>query len=235
MPRPSGTVHTPSRASRSAPTPLTTGRRAAVRPTVSGTEPGSTPERGALAAAVGPEQRDHRARPARRGRRRGAPRSARSRLDVHAARGAALRPRRSGGSRCVGHAAPSRRRRDRRRSRAGRCGSASAVPTAMHAAVVEHVDRVAHAHHQAHVVLDEADGQPVRRPAAAAARRTRASPARSGPDAGSSSRTTDGAGHQGPGQLDDPGPAGRDVGDVLVGHIPQAGQLEDAVGLRRSR
>ena len=47
------------------------------------------------------------------------------------------------------------------------------------------------------------------------------------PEAGSSSSSTRRLGHQRPGQLHHPGLAGRDLGDLAVGDVGQAGELEE--------
>ena len=118
------------------------------------------------------------------------------------------------------HRSPSRGARGRRSThRSGRSlDRRSGGPWAMIVAEVEHVESVAHAHHERHVVLDQQDAEPGVGPARRSSSPNASVSRSSRPDAGSSSSRTRRPGRQRPGQLDQPGLAGgqlpaRTVGD----------------------
>ena len=100
------------------------------------------------------------------------------------------------------------------------------------AAEVEHVDGLAHLHHE----------RPCRARRGRCARPSSAASSRSSPPNASVSslglarrrlveQQQRGLVIERPGQLDDAGLAGRDLGDLAVGDLGQADQLDDAVGL----
>ena len=201
------------------------GRRAAARPPCR-VQPAAHPHRGGLAAAVRPEQRHHRARAARA---RSTPWStsiapyAGADADQLQQRPVSSAPWRTSAAAArnahadlLGADVGVDDRRDSLRPAAGSRGDERAV--------VEDVDRGAHAHDQRQVVLDEADREPVLGEAGAAAPRTPAVSCSVWPDAGSSSSRTRGAGHQRARQLHHPRPSGGDVGDVAVGDVREPGR-----------
>ena len=204
MPRPSGTRQRPARARSSARAPLTRRPASTTSPPVAGCRPAMTVSSVVLPGAVGPEDGDDRARPARRGRCRAAPRWGRSR---RGGRGAEQRAR-------VTRAAPEVGGEHRRVAlHLGRRAAGEQRPE------VEHVDVRAHLHHQLDVVLDEHHRDALGRELAQQRSRTRPSRARPARWPARRAGAPSASVAQRPGQLDQAGLAGGQPVGPLVGQL----------------